>query len=154
MVSHTVSSWQSPDFSLLSQTTNNSINPTWKYLLLPDRSLLTYCGFLPSLNLTGWPRFPERLGKPFVALSWTSGPATRAVCSEPVQRHVLSPSHGGRKGDPPFPRGWGRHQSHGFSPLLVPLQLAHSLPAGPRGAKHMNHIWHSSAAQQGNVQRY
>lgn len=102
--------------------------------------------FLTFLNLTGWPRFPERLGKHFVTLGWTSGPAIRAVCSPTLLKGLgrdtsCSPLLGGRKGDPPFPRGWGRHQCHCFSPLLVSLQLAHSLPAGPGGSKaHEPHL--------------
>lgn len=155
-VSHPVPSWESSDFSLPSQTTHNSINPTWKCLLLPDRSPRTYCGFSPSstsqvgLNFQkDWESILSHSARFLDLQSELSAlPGCWRACAE---RHVLQPFSWRKERRFSFPRGCGRHQCHCFSPLLVSLQLAHSLPAGPGEAKRMNHIWHSSAAPRGNV---
>ena len=105
--------------------------------------------YLTFLSLTGWPSFPKRLGKYFVTLGSTSGPAIGGICPPAllaaeahVQRHLLQPLAWGKEGgSPPSPGAGAGTKGCCFGPPLVPLQPAHRLPAGPRGSRaHEPHL--------------
>lgn len=146
-VSHPVPSWERPEFSLPKQNTHNSKNQTRKHLLLPARSLLTYSGILlssPSQVGTGSQKDWANILSPSAQLlDLQSEPSALPRCwlpKRPCSGTSCSPSSWGRKGDPPFPRGWDK-PGIAWDPPLVPLQPAHSLPAGPRRSRaHEPHL--------------
>lgn len=104
--------------------------------------------YLTFLSLTGWPRFPKRLGKHFITVSSTSGPAVRAICPPallyakvPVQRHLLQPLAWGKGGGSPLPQGLGQGPSAIASdPPRCPSSLRAASLLGPGEAERMNHI--------------
>lgn len=157
-VSHPVPSWESPEFSLPSQITHNSINPTWKCLLLPDRSPLTYCGFSPSSTSQVGPDFQKDweniLSRSAKLLDLQSELSSLPHCWRAwAEKRPAAPHLEEGKGIPPFPGAGAGTNAIASAPSWCPSSWHTASLQGLGGAKRMNHIWHNSAAPQGNVRR-
>jgi len=92
--------------------------------------------YLTFLSLTGWSRFPKRLGKHFVTLGSTSGPAPRAPCPPTLLKRPRSgtstaPLLGEGRGIPP-PQGLRQGQS---ATALAPLGVPPARTQPPRRAR-------------------
>lgn len=118
--------------------------------------------YLTFFSLTGWSRFPKRLGKHFVTLGSTSGPAIRAIHSPvllaaevPLQQHLRQPLASGKEGGSPLPQGLGQEPSTiALDPPWCPSNLCTALLLGPGEAECVNHIcWRNSSAPWGNLCR-